>query len=66
MEHYITLFDSLFLPQGLALNTSLARQAPADQATATLAVKHSVEIIDEAKPGDVGVIVMEGSLDIAP
>src|SRR3954463_5455939 len=33
--------------------TSLARPAPADQATATLAVKHSVEIIDEAKPGDV-------------
>jgi regulator of RNase E activity RraA len=45
--------------------TSLARPAPAAQATPTLAVKHSVEIIDEAKPGDVGVIVMEGSLDIA-
>ena len=45
--------------------TSLARPAPADQATATLAVKHSVEIIDEAKPGDVGIIVMEGTLDIA-
>ena len=45
--------------------TSLARPAPADQATATLAVKHSVEIIDEAKPGEVGVIVMEGTLDIA-
>jgi 4-hydroxy-4-methyl-2-oxoglutarate aldolase len=45
--------------------TSLARPAPADQATPTLAVKHSVEIIDEAKPGDVGVIVMEGSLDVA-
>src|SRR3954449_6660444 len=40
--------------------TSLARPAPAEQATATLAVKHSVEIIDEAKPGEVGVIVMEG------
>jgi regulator of RNase E activity RraA len=45
--------------------TSLARRAPAEQATATLAVKHSVEIIDAAKPGDVGVIVMEGTLDIA-
>lgn len=45
--------------------TSLAKPAPADQATPALAVKHSVEIIDEAKPGDVGVIVMEGSLDIA-
>ncbi len=45
--------------------TSLAKPAPADQATPALAVKHSVEIIDEAKPGDVGVIVMEGTLDIA-
>src|SRR6187200_2674334 len=35
--------------------TSLARPAPADQATPTLAVKHSVEIIDEARPGEVGV-----------
>ena len=45
--------------------TSLARAVPPDQATAALAVKHSVEMIDEAKPGDVGVIVMEGTLDIA-
>jgi regulator of RNase E activity RraA len=45
--------------------TSLARPAPAEQATASLSVKHSVEIIDEAKPGEVGVIVMEGTLDIA-
>lgn len=45
--------------------TSLARPAAAEQATPALAVKHSVEIIDEAKPGDVGVIVMEGTLDIA-
>jgi hypothetical protein len=27
MEHYITLFDSLFLPQGLALHSSLERYA---------------------------------------
>ena len=45
--------------------TSLARPAPAEQATPALSVKHSVEIIDEAKPGEVGVIVMEGTLDIA-
>ena len=45
--------------------TALARPAPADQATPALATKHSVEMIDEAKPGEVGVIVMEGSLDIA-
>jgi hypothetical protein len=27
MEHYVTLFDSLFLPQGLALRSSLERHA---------------------------------------
>ena len=27
MEHYVTLFDSLFLPQGLALHASLERHA---------------------------------------
>jgi 3-hexulose-6-phosphate synthase/6-phospho-3-hexuloisomerase len=45
--------------------TALAKAAPAEQATTALATKHSVEMIDEAKPGEVGVIVMEGSLDIA-
>jgi 4-hydroxy-4-methyl-2-oxoglutarate aldolase len=45
--------------------TALARPAAAAQATPTLSTRHSVEIIDEAKPGDVGVIVMEGTLDIA-
>jgi regulator of RNase E activity RraA len=45
--------------------TSIARAVPADQATPTLATKHSGEMIDEAKPGDVGVIVMDGTLDIA-
>lgn len=29
MEHFVTLFDSTFLPQGLALHASLQRQAPA-------------------------------------
>lgn len=29
MEHYVTLFDSLFLPQGLALHASLGRHAGA-------------------------------------
>jgi 4-hydroxy-4-methyl-2-oxoglutarate aldolase len=45
--------------------TALARPVSSDQATTALATKHSVEMIDEAKPGEVGVIVMEGSLDIA-
>jgi regulator of RNase E activity RraA len=45
--------------------TAVVRAAPPDKATPALAVKHSVEMIDEAEPGDVGVIVMEGSLDVA-
>jgi 4-hydroxy-4-methyl-2-oxoglutarate aldolase len=45
--------------------TSLARAVPPEQATSALATKHSGEMIDEAKPGEVGVIVMEGTLDIA-
>ena len=45
--------------------TALVRPAPPEQATPALAVKHSVEMIDAASPGDVGVIVMEGSLDVA-
>lgn len=45
--------------------TSLVKPAPPEQATPALSTKHSVEMIDEAKPGEVGVIVMEGTLDIA-
>lgn len=45
--------------------TSLVRPAPPAQATAALSTKHSVEMIDNAQAGDVGVIVMEGTLDIA-
>ena len=45
--------------------TSLVRPAKPEDATAALSTKHSVEMIDEAKPGEVGVIVMEGTLDIA-
>src|SRR5262245_15056531 len=45
--------------------TSLAKPAPPESATPALSTKHSVEMIDEAKPGEVGVIVMEGTLDIA-
>jgi regulator of RNase E activity RraA len=45
--------------------TSLAKPAPAAAATPALATKHSVEMIDSAQPGEVGVIVMEGTLDIA-
>lgn len=45
--------------------TSLVKPAPAEQATPALSTKHSVEMIDNAKPGEVGIIVMEGTLDIA-
>jgi regulator of RNase E activity RraA len=45
--------------------TALVRPAPPEKATPALAVQHSVQMIDNAKPGEVGVIVMEGSLDVA-
>ena len=47
--------------------TSLVKPAPPDQATPALSTKHSVEMIDNAQPGEVGVIVMEGAdgLEIA-
>ncbi|MEX2261980.1 MAG: RraA family protein [Bryobacteraceae bacterium] len=45
--------------------TALVRKAPAEKATPALAVKHSVEMIESSKPGDVGVIVMEDGLDVA-
>jgi regulator of RNase E activity RraA len=45
--------------------TSLVKATSPDKATPTLAAKHSVEMIDSARAGDVGVIVMEGSLDVA-
>lgn len=45
--------------------TSLVRPATPEQATPALSTRHSVQMIDEAKPGEVGVIVMEGTLDIA-
>jgi len=45
--------------------TALVKPAPADRATPALATKHSVEMIDNSNPGEVGVIVMENGLDIA-
>jgi regulator of RNase E activity RraA len=45
--------------------TSIARATTPDKATPTLATKHSVEMIDNSKPGEVGVIVMEDGLDVA-
>jgi regulator of RNase E activity RraA len=45
--------------------TSLVKPASPDRATPALSTKHSVEMIDNARPGEVGVIVMEGTLEIA-
>lgn len=45
--------------------TAVVRPAPPEQATPALAVKHSVEMIDSAKEGEVGVIVVEQGLDVA-
>ena len=45
--------------------TSLLRQTTADKATAALSAKHSVAMIDNSKPGDVGIIVVENGLDVA-
>ena len=45
--------------------TALVKAAPPELATPALSVKHSVEMIDAANAGDVGVIVMENTLDVA-
>ena len=45
--------------------TALVKPAPPEKATPQLAVKHSTEMIDNSKPGEVGVIVMENGLDVA-
>lgn len=45
--------------------TALVKPVPAAQSTPTTAVKHSVEMIEAANPGEIGVIVMENGLDVA-
>lgn len=45
--------------------TALLKQTTPDKATPTLSAKHSVEMIDNAKPGEVAVIVLENGLDVA-
>lgn len=45
--------------------TALLRPAPPEKATPTLSARHSIEMIDNAQPGQVGVIVVEGTLDVA-
>jgi len=45
--------------------TTLMRPATTEQASPTLSAKHSVEMIDNAKPGEVGVLSIEDGLDVA-
>jgi regulator of RNase E activity RraA len=45
--------------------TSLSKPAKPETATPTRALQHSVELIDSAQPGEVGVIVIEDGLDVA-
>jgi len=45
--------------------TALVKPAPPEKATPPLSARHVVEIIDNSKPGDVAVIVIEDGLDIA-
>lgn len=45
--------------------TALVRPASPEQSTPVLAVKHSVEMLEDAKAGEVGVIVVENGLDVA-
>lgn len=45
--------------------TALVRPSEPEKATPALAVRHSVDMIEQAMPGQVGVIVMEDGLDVA-
>jgi regulator of RNase E activity RraA len=45
--------------------TTLARAARPEDATPALSTRHTTEMIDNSKPGEVGVIVMENGLDVA-
>ena len=45
--------------------TALLRATTKEKASAQLSAKHSVEMIDNAQPGSVGVIVVENGLDVA-
>ncbi len=45
--------------------TAILRPATPENSTPALSAKDSVAMIDAAKPGEVGVIVVEGSLDLA-
>lgn len=64
-----TMFHDMKLVTGTPIVgravTSLVKPTTPDKATPALSTKHSVEMIDNAKPGEVGIIVMDGTLEIA-
>lgn len=45
--------------------TAMVKPASPEMSTPALSTKHSVEMIDNSKPGEVGVIVMDGPTDVA-
>lgn len=45
--------------------TAILKAATKEQATPALSAQHSVGMIDAAKPGEVGIIVVENDLDLA-
>jgi regulator of RNase E activity RraA len=45
--------------------TALVKPAKAEEATPTLSTRHTTAMIDNSKPGEVGVIVMEDGADVA-
>ncbi len=45
--------------------TALSKPAKAEEATPALSTRHLTAMIDESKPGEVGVIVMEDGADVA-
>lgn len=45
--------------------TALVKKSSKEASTPAAAVKHSVEMIEDSKPGEIGIIVMEDGLDVA-
>ncbi len=50
---------------GRAVTALVKPAARPEDSTPTTAIKHPIEMIDEAQPGEVGVIVLEDGLDVA-
>lgn len=59
MEHYVTLFDSLFLPQGLALHLSLERHAGCYTLWILCVDKSVLEILEQLRLPNVRLLDLE-------